>query len=124
MIRALFQHTIGTKAFLYLGAFVVLIAWLIYFRIIHFQYWLQSDWNVFLSALVLIAGEGLVLFLYELFRDKKEETKSRRSITRLPIYDDIDDRDHTIIDTLKEEVEEEEKIALWEGMEKEEEHGK
>ncbi len=117
------QYTIGTKLFLYGGALFVLVSWLIYFRIINYQYWLQSDWNVFLSAVVLIIGEEIVMFFYEVCRNKKNEAKSRNSITRLPIYDNLGDRDHTmnINDLLKKEMKEQEEIALQEDIEKSEE---
>lgn len=121
MMKLFLQYTIGTKVFLYGGALFVLISWLIYFRFIHYQYWLQSDLNVFLSAIVLIIGEGLVFFLHEVCRNKKNEAKSRSTITRLPIYDNLGDRDRTINDHLKEEMEKEEEIALQEDIEKSEE---
>lgn len=121
MIKILLQQTIGTKIFLYGAAIILLIAWFPYFRVINYQYWLQSELNIFFSVSILFIGEATVFFLYELCRKRKKEMIPQKTTRNFPMYDNDEKKKPTIVDHMKEEMKKEEEITLQEDIEKSEE---
>ena len=122
MIKLFLRHTIGTKAFLYIGVSVVLIIWFIYFHILNSQFWMNSDIHVLISVICLLVGEGVVIYVHEIFRDKREPTIKEKTITKLPIYEELKDRNKqgNLGDYMRDWADEEEKNAELEYFEKQE----
>lgn len=122
MIKLFLQHTIGTKAFLYGGASLILAVWFIYFHIINFQFWMNSDMHVLISVIALLVGEGIILYAHEIFKDKRKPTIREKTITKLPIYEELKDRNRksNLGDYMHDWADEEERNAELEYFEKQE----